>query len=141
VAGVGAIVAAAAVAVPTLSADHAADDPAPGAATITTARLLTVTVAQATVPLTGAELLDLLDKPAELGDLDDPMRLGSCLTGLGYSPDTAVLGGTPTEINGRPAVVLLLAADDPGLLTAFAVAPRCSAALTGLVADTTVARP
>lgn len=139
IAGIAAVVVAVAVAVPTLT-EPAPDPPAPAAGPVTTARLLTVTVPQAVVPLTDAQLLELLDKPAELGTLNSSTRLGSCLDGLGYPSDTAVLGGTAVEINGRPAVVLLLAADDPGWVNALAVAPQCSAALTGLVADKTVPR-
>lgn len=140
IAGVAAVIIAVAVAVPTLTTGSTPQAQTPAASTVTTARLLTVTVPQAVIPLTDTQLLELLDKPAELGGLDNSARLRSCLDGLGYPSDTAVLGGTAVEINGRPAVVLLLAADDPGWVNALAVAPQCSAALTGLVADTSVPR-
>ena len=133
--GVVAIAAAVAIAVPTLQGGSA-----PAASTLTTARSLTVTVPQAAVPLTEAELTALLQQPVDLGELHVPARLGSCLGGLGYPTSTQVLGAQTVEINGRPAVVLLIAADDPGLLNAFAVSPHCSGADTGLLADTVVPR-
>lgn len=136
VAGVAAITAAIAVAVPTLRGD-----PAPAASSLTTARSLTVTVPRAVIPLSGDELGALLRQPPDLGPLQAPSRLASCLSGLGYPTDTTVLGARPVEINGRPAVVLVLPDDAPGLLAALAVAPHCSGAHTGLVADTTVTRP
>jgi hypothetical protein len=134
-AGVAAIVVAIAVAVPTLLSD-----PAPAAGTITTARSLTVEVPRAVIPLSGTELGELLQRPAELGTLQEPARLTSCLAGLGYPTGTAVLGGRTVEINSRPAVVLLLEGDHPGVVSVLAVAPQCSVAHTGLMADTAVPR-
>lgn len=134
--GVAAIAVAIAVAVPTLLSD-----PAPAASYLTTARSLTVTIPRAVIPLTDEELVALLQQPPDLGRLQSPARLASCLSGLGYPTTTEVHGARPVEINGRPAVVLLLAADHPGVLNALAVAPQCSVAHTGLVADTTVTRP
>lgn len=135
-AGIVAIVVAIGVAVPTLVGGSA-----PAASTLTTARSLTVAVPQATVPLTDLQLLALLDRPADLGVLREPGRLSSCLSGLGYPMSTAVLGAQPVDINGRAAVVLLVGADDPGMINVLAVTPHCSVADTGLVADTAVARP
>lgn len=134
-AGVSAIGVAVAVAVPSLGGD-----PAPAAGTVVTARSLTVTVPQNRVPLSADELAALLRAPAQLGPLAAPARLSSCLDGLGYGSGTAVLGARPVEINGRPAVVLLLPADDPAVVAALAVSSRCSAADTGLLAETTVGR-
>lgn len=135
-AGVAAIVVAIGVAVPTLLGGSA-----PAASTLTTARSLTVAVPQAVVPLTEPQLLALLDRPADLGVLREPGRLSSCLSGLGYPVSTAVLGAAPVEINGRAAVVLLVGADDPGMINVLAVTPHCSDADTGLLADTAVPRP
>ncbi|AQA03057.1 hypothetical protein BVC93_12135 [Mycobacterium sp. MS1601] len=134
-AGLVAIVVAVVVAVRAFSGD-----PAPAADTLVTARSLTVTIPQHVVPLTADELADLQTQPPDLGVLAQPARLSSCLAGLGYPSATEVLGARPVEINGRPAVVLLLAADDPALVTALAVTPQCSVANTGLLADTTVPR-
>ncbi|CAN5172815.1 hypothetical protein BH11ACT7_BH11ACT7_11740 [soil metagenome] len=135
-AGVVAIAAAVAIAVPTLQGGSA-----PAANTLTTARSLTVSVPQAAVPLTERQLSALLEQPADLGALGAPGRLSACLGGLGYPSSTPVLGATPVDINGRPAVVLLIAAEDPRLIDALAVGPYCSGADTGLVADTVVPRP
>ncbi len=132
-AGVSAIAVAIAVAVPSLGGD-----PAPAAGTVVTARSLTVTVPQNRVPLSEDELTALLRSPAELGPLGAAARISSCLDGLGYSSGTAVLGARPVDINGRPAVVLLLPADEPAVVAALAVSPQCSAADTGLIAETVV---
>lgn len=134
--GIAAIAVAIGVSVPTLLSDAA-----PAAGTLTTARSLTVGVPRAVIPLSGAELGALLHQPPDLGSLRDPSRLASCLSGLGYPITTAVQGARPVEINGRPAVVLLLESEQPGVVNALAVAPQCSVAHTGLFADTTVTRP
>ena len=136
VAGIAAIVAAVAVAVPTLQGD-----PAPVAETLTTARSLTVTIAPAVIPMSDAELAALLDRPADLGALQQPGRLGSCLGGLGYPTSTAILGAETVDINGRASVVLLVGAENPRLITVLAVDTQCSAADTGLLADTVIPRP
>lgn len=134
--GAGAALAAVAVAVPTLLRDPVA----PTTGTLTTARSLTVTIPAAVIPLTEAELLAMLDSPPQLGPLQDPARLTSCLDGLGYPDAGYLLGARPVEINHRPAVVLLLRDDDTMVINALAVSPQCTAAHTGLLADTTVTR-
>lgn len=113
----------------------------PATSTLTTARSLTVEVPVAVIPLSAAELADLVDAPADLGALTDRARLASCLAGLGYRSSTPVLGARRTQINGRPVVMLLLTADDPALVNVLAVTPQCSTADTGLLADTTIPRP
>jgi hypothetical protein len=135
-AGVAAIAASIGVAVPTLLGG-----PAPAAGTLTTARYLTVAVAPAVIPLSDAELADLVGRPLHLGVLEDAGRLSSCLGGLGYPASTAVLGAETVEINGRSAVLLLVAADDPSVVNVLAVATHCSVADTGLLADTDIPRP
>ncbi|SPM33865.1 putative alanine rich protein [Mycobacterium rhizamassiliense] len=92
------------------------------------------------IPLSAAELRDLLNHPADYGPLSDPARRASCLSGLGYPASTPVLGGRPVEINARPGIVLVLPADAPNTLAVFAVALNCSAADTGLLADTQIPR-
>ena len=68
-------------------------------------------------------------------------RRASCLSGLGYPASTRVLGARPVEINARPGVLLVLPGDTPNNLAVFAVALNCSAADTGLLANTQVPRP
>jgi hypothetical protein len=92
-------------------------------------------------PLSGTELLALLDRAPDLGALSEPARRGACLTGLGYPPGLDVLGGTQLETAGRPAVVLVLDGATPAQVSAVVVPPTCNAAHTGLLAETAVARP
>jgi hypothetical protein len=94
-----------------------------------------------TVPLSDAEILDLLKHSPELGTLGDPRRRASCLSGLGYSGSTAVLGAQPVKIGGSAAVLLVLPGDGRDTLAALAVRPNCSSADTGLLADTQIRRP
>lgn len=96
--------------------------------------------AAAPFPLSAAQLDEVLRQPPDFAALTDPVRRSSCLVGLGYPAGTAVLGARPIERDGRAGVVLVLP-DDSGTLTAVAVASTCSAADTGLLADTTVTRP
>jgi hypothetical protein len=93
------------------------------------------------VPLSDAQILDLLRRPPELGALADSRRRASCLSGLGYSGSTAVLGAQPVDIDGSAAVLLILPGDARDTLAALAVRPNCSSADTGLLADTQVRRP
>lgn len=93
------------------------------------------------IPLTRNDILGLLERGPDYGALTDPARRASCLTGLGYPASTQVLGGRPVEINARPGIVLVIPGDSPHILAVFAVSPNCSAADTGLLANTQVARP
>ncbi|ORA36741.1 hypothetical protein BST20_15135 [Mycobacterium branderi] len=106
-----------------------------------TAEHITVSRPPAAIPLSDTQILALLDRPPDYGPLDDPQRRGSCLTGLGYAASVRVLGARPIEITGRPGVLLVLPGDTPDAVTALAVAPACSAADTGLLADRSVPRP
>lgn len=115
--------------------------PAPAPAALTTANRITVTLPPAAIPLSGAQIAALLAEPPDFGGLSDVSRRGSCLAGLGYPASAKVLGAAQVEINNRPGVLLVLQGDTAGTLTALAVAPNCSSAGTGLLADTTVARP
>lgn len=107
----------------TTSAQHLTEDPPP-----------------VTVPLSDAEIVSLLSRPPDLGTLSDARRLASCLSGLGYSASDTVLGGRQAEINGSPAVVLVLPGDTPDTVAVLAVRPICSSADTELLADTQIRR-
>ena len=94
------------------------------------------------IPLTRAEIWDLLGRAPDYGGvLGDPARRASCLGGLGYPASTPILGARPVRINDHPGVLLVVATDMAGAVAAFAVAPACSAADTGLLASTQVPRP
>lgn len=93
------------------------------------------------IPLSPNEILNLLDRSPDYGALADPARRASCLTGLGYPASTQVLGARPVEINARPGIVLVIPGDGPHVLAVYAVSPNCSAADTGLLANTQVPRP
>ncbi|OBI35836.1 hypothetical protein A5709_17775 [Mycobacterium sp. E1386] len=136
VAGVGALLAAIGVGSAALIT---APEPAPS--TPVTAEHITVSTPPMVVPLSREEILALLDQSPDYGPLGDPARRASCLTGLGYPASTQVLGARRVEINARPGVVLVVAGDTPHSLAVYAVALNCSAADTGLLANTEVPRP
>ncbi|WP_428339808.1 hypothetical protein [Mycobacterium sp.] len=115
--------------------------PAPTSSRPTTIEHITVSRPPPTIPLSDQQILALLDHPPDLGPLTDPRRRASCLAGLGYPANTRVLGASPVDITGHPAVLLVLPGDAPETLAALAVAPTCSSANTGLSADRTVHRP
>lgn len=102
---------------------------------------ITVSTPPMEIPLSPSEILGLLDRAPDFGSLSDPARRASCLTGLGYPAATPVLGARRVEINARPGIVLVIPGDSPHILAAFAVSPNCSAADTGLLANTQVPRP
>ncbi|ORA85323.1 hypothetical protein K3U93_24570 [Mycobacterium malmoense] len=139
-AGVGALLAA--IGVGTAALINA---PGPAPSTPVTAEHITVSTPPMAIPLSQEEILGLLDHRPDYGPLEgplsDPPRRASCLSGLGYPASTQVLGARPIEINARPGVLLVLPGDTPDKLAAFAVALNCSAADTGLLASTQVARP
>ncbi|MGZ4525850.1 MAG: hypothetical protein ACXVX7_05200 [Mycobacterium sp.] len=136
VAGVGAILAAVGVGTAALIT---APEPAPS--TPVTAEHITVSTPPMVIPLSQDEILGLLDQSPDYGPLGDPARRASCLTGLGYPASTQVLGARRVEINARPGVVLMVPGDTPHSLAVYAVALNCSAADTGLLANTQVPRP
>jgi hypothetical protein len=115
--------------------------PASMPSTPTTIEHITVSRPPLTIPLSDQQILALTDHAPEYGELADPRRRASCLSGLGYPANARVLGARPVDIGGHPAVVLVLAGDSPGSVKALAVAPTCSAANTGLSADRIVERP
>jgi hypothetical protein len=107
----------------------------------TTAQHLPAEPPSVTVPLSDAQIVGLLTRPPDLGTLDDARRRASCLSGLGYPGSDTVLGARRVDVNGTPAVVLVLPGDTPDTVTALAVRPNCSSADTGLLADTRIRRP
>jgi hypothetical protein len=144
VAGLCAVIAA--IAVGTLAL---VNSPAPAPSTPATAEHITVSASPMAIPLSPAQILGLLGRRPDFGPpqgalsspLNDPPRLASCLSGLGYPASTPVLGAQPIDINARPGVLLVLPGDTPDNLAVFAVALSCSAADTGLLADTQIPRP
>ncbi len=114
------------------------NSPGPVRSTPSSALHITVTP---TVPLTEQQLLVLLHRPPDYGPLADPGRRAGCLTGLGYPASTQVLAARPLDVDGRSGVLLILPGAQDGELSAVVVAPNCSAADTGLLAQTSVARP
>lgn len=114
--------------------------PAPIPSTEVTAEHITVSTPPMAIPLSRPEIFGLLHRPPDYGPLADPQRRASCLAGLGYPASTQVLGAQTVDINARPGVLLVLPGDPSGTLAVFAVAPNCSAADTGLLADTRVPR-
>lgn len=136
VAGVGALLAAVGVGTAALIS---APQPAPS--TGVTAEHITVSTPPMAIPLSQDEILGLLAQAPDYGPLADPTRRASCLTGLGYPASTQVLGARPVEVNARPGVVLVVPGDTPRSLAVYAVALNCSAADTGQLANTQIARP
>jgi hypothetical protein len=119
--------------------------PTPTPSTSVTAEQITVSTPPMVIPLSQTEILGLLGHSLDFGPpggpLNDPSRRASCLSGLGYPASTQVLGARPIEINARPGVLLILPGDTPKNLAVFAVALNCSAADTGLLANTEMPRP
>ena len=112
-------------------------DPGPAFPSGPTAAQITVErTAPAGFPVSESDLRLALSQPDDLGPLADPQRRASCLTGLGYSPTMAVLGGRPLEVFGRSAVLLLFPTGTPDRIRAVVVEPTCTAAHTGLLAET-----
>jgi hypothetical protein len=136
VAGVAAVLVAAGLGTTMLLTRPAA----PSSGTGPTAQQITVTAAP-TIPLSSTQITELTRKRPDYGALADPQRRASCLSGLGYPASAAVLGAQPLQMGDRPAVLLVLAGDGDGDLVALAVEANCSAADTGLIANTRVNGP
>jgi hypothetical protein len=115
-------------------------DPAPTYPVGPTAEQITVTRPPATIPLPDAQITGLLSQPPDYGALTDPRRRGSCLAGLGYPSQTAVLGARPLQMHGRPALLMLLPGESREAVVAVVVEPTCSGAHTGLLAKAVVPR-
>ncbi|WP_445167821.1 hypothetical protein ACTXG7_29265 [Mycolicibacterium sp. Dal123E01] len=112
--------------------------PGPTASTLTSASLITVTPA---MPISSRELNGLIARSPDFGPLADPKRRAACLSALGYSGSVQVLGAETLQVDGRPAIVLVLPGDQPDVIVGVTVSANCSAVDTGLIADTTVRRP
>lgn len=115
--------------------------PAPIPSAGPTAERITVFEGPRDIPLSDPQIVGLLTRSPDYGPLADPQRRASCLSGLGYSATTKVLGARPVDMQGRPAVLMVLPADTPQSVIALVVAPNCSAAGTELLASTVVTRP
>jgi hypothetical protein len=137
VAGLAALVAA--IALGTAALVNEPEQPTPSG--YPTASHITVSTPPPVIPLSDAQIAALLTRTPDYGPLGDPPRLVSCLSGLGYPASTRVLGAQQVDVNARPGVLLVVPGDVPDKLAAFAVALNCSAADTGLLASTQVARP
>jgi hypothetical protein len=136
VVGVGA-----ALAVAIVGALMVSRDPAPTFPAGPTAEQITVARPASTIPLPDPQIVGLLSQAPDYGPLSDPQRRDDCLDGLGYAPGTAALGGRPLDMQGTPAVLMLLPGDAPDAVVAVVVEPGCNAAHTGLLAKDTVTRP
>ncbi|MDT5339935.1 MAG: hypothetical protein QOD90_5440 [Mycobacterium sp.] len=131
-AGVAAVIAAGAVGTAMLLGSGSAGDARTSGPSV---------AAPAGLPLSASQLDELLSQPPDLGELADPQRRVSCLSGLGYPTSTSVLGAKPLTVNGRPGLLLLLPGDVPGRIDAIVVGPNCSSVDTGLVVSSVVNRP
>jgi hypothetical protein len=133
IAGVGAAVVGAVLGGVALTREPASTRPAgPTANSITVSNDL---------PLSDPQIVGLLSQSPDYGPLADPQRRASCLSGLGYSAATAVLGAQRVDMHGRPAVLMLLPSDTPRTILVLVVEPGCNTAHTGLLANTLVTRP
>jgi len=116
-------------------------EPAPTRSAGPTAESITVSRPASDVPLSDPQIVGLLSQRPDYGPLADPQRRASCLSGLGYSAATTVLGARQVDMHGRPAVLMLLPADTPQTVRALVVELDCNSAHTGLLANTDVTRP
>ncbi|WP_179466683.1 hypothetical protein [Mycolicibacterium vinylchloridicum] len=110
----------------------------PTTSTLTSASMITVTPK---MPISSRELNGLIARSPDFGPLADPKRRAACLSALGYPGSLQVLGATTLQVDGVPAVVLVLPGDEPDVIIGVTVAATCSSVNTGLIADTTVRRP
>lgn len=117
-----------------------ADEPPSRRDTGPTARSITVAPPARDLPLPDAQILALLDQPADYGPLADATLRASCLDGLGY-PAATPLGARPVDVHGRPGVLMLLPGDTAQAVVALVVRPNCTAADTGLLAGSVLTRP
>lgn len=111
--------------------------PGPVPSAPSSARTIT---AMPTVPLAPADLAALTAVPPDAGALADPERRASCLAGLGRA-DARVLGARVIDVDGRPAVVLVLSGEQGDPLRAVAVRPDCALGQPGLIAEQVLPRP
>ncbi|MDX1873345.1 hypothetical protein SBI67_14570 [Mycolicibacterium sp. 120266] len=136
VCGVAAAVAGLGVGVAALS-----DTSAPARVSGPTAQQITVAHRPAPMPLSRADILALLGRPADLGPLAEPQRWAACLRGLRRDPAMPVLGATPVTATGRPAVVVVFPGNHPADVQAVTLDTSCDAAHDATLAETTLPRP
>ncbi|OBI81671.1 hypothetical protein [Mycobacterium sp. E740] len=105
-----------------------------------TAQRITVSRTPA-FPLTGPQLVAVLGAPPDYGPLSDAALRAGCLQALGYPTTTPILGARTIDMQGRPAVLLLLPSGSAGQVTALVVEAGCHTAHGGLLAETAVERP
>src|SRR5215213_923745 len=103
-------------------------DPAPTWSSGPTAERITVSRAPQRMPLSNPQIIELLSSGPDFGALADPQRRASCLSGLGYSADTTVLGAEPVDVDGRASVLIVLPADTPKAVLALLVDAGCGPA-------------
>jgi hypothetical protein len=116
--------------------------PKPTPSVVRTLRPITVASPPAVVlPVSGPDIVALLDRTPDFGPLNTARLRASCLSGLGYSASTQILGARPIEVGGRSGVLLVLPGEQADTVVALAVSPNCSSADTGLMGDTVVPRP
>lgn len=110
----------------------------PAASTLTSASMITVAPK---MPISSRDLNALIARSPDFGPLTDPKRRAACLSALGYPGSLQVLGAEQVQVDGKPAIVLVLPGDQPDVIVGVTVAATCSSVDTGLIADTTVRRP
>ncbi len=110
----------------------------PAKSTVTSASLITVTPK---MPISSRDLNALIARSPDFGPLTDPKRRAACLSALGYPSSVQVLGAETLQVDGQPAIVLVLPGHQPDVIVGVTVAASCSSVATGLIADTTVRRP
>lgn len=115
------------------------ETPPPTPAAGATADRITVSRPSVDFPVPRAELLALLDRPADLSGLSDPAQRAACLSALGRDASAPVLGADNVHVGGRPAILLVLG-DGSGTMTALVVAPTCNATDPGVIAETVLVR-
>ncbi|CDO08020.1 hypothetical protein C1S82_18155 [Mycolicibacterium cosmeticum] len=124
-----------------LGAVALSDTSAPPRSAGPTAQQITVAHRPAPMPLSRADILALLGRPADLGALAEPQRWAACLRGLRRDPAQPILGATPVTVAGRPAVVVVFPGTRPTDVQAVTLDTGCDAAHGATLAETTLPRP
>ena len=93
------------------------------------------------MPISSRDLNALIARSPDFGAHTEPKRRAACLSALGYPSSVQVLGAVTLQVDGQPAIVLVLPGHQPDVIVGVTVAASCSSVATGLIADTTVRRP